>query len=254
MGTSFIKGYLSRNWFRILIGCLLLFVLLKKDLSFQIRLKAPTPVEQAPEPGQVPVQQTPRRSTTEKYTQQLPPEEDTGSETGTGEVDRFDFSGTGKSSRASRTLQAALKEVDENALREFIARFDRVAISEQQKFGIPASLVIGHALLLSRAGQRDMAKSANNFFALPCSSDWQGERAAFQSNCYRRYENAWTSFRDHSLYLTTGKLAFLRREHEPDDYRAWARSLEKEGFYPERNMAKQVIEVIEQYRLYELDR
>ena len=62
-----------------------------------------------------------------------------------------------------------------------------------------------------------------------------------------------TSFRDHSLFITTGHLSDLRRL-EADDYKAWARELEKKGFYEEENMARQVIELIEEYGLYELDR
>ena len=63
---------------------------------------------------------------------------------------------------------------------------------------------------------------------------------------------AWMSFRDHSLYLTTGKYSGTRAL-KGKDFSAWALFLEKEGFAPIPNYSLQVLEVIQTYDLDRAD-
>lgn len=254
MDRSELQRFFSKYWFRIVVGLVLLFIVLKKDLSFQINLKAPVRQEQV-SPGdgdQVPVQEPSRRTPEERLSERDEPVEKQ-KNPGHLEVERFDFSAI-RGGREKRTQALSeLSEVGEDKRRAFLERFAHVAVSERKKHGIPSSLIMANALLASRSGQRDLTRSSNNYFGLRCTPNWSGAEESFQGTCYRAYENAWTSFRDHSLFLTTGPLASLRRL-DADDYKAWARALEKAGFYEEPHMAEQVIEVIEAYRLYELDR
>ena len=46
----------------------------------------------------------------------------------------------------------------------FIKRFAHGAITEQKKYGIPASITMANALLNSWAGQAPWAKEGNNIF------------------------------------------------------------------------------------------
>ena len=104
----------------------------------------------------------------------------------------------------------------------------------------------------SRAGTADMAgPGANNHFAIPCTPDWQGPQQTYSGQCYRQYENAWTSFRDHSFYITTGPFAHLRQLSD-SDYKGWAAALEKAGFSKEKNLGRQLVKVVETYGLQEL--
>lgn len=253
MKASGIKEFIGKYWHQLVIVLILVFVLLKKDLSFQLKLKAPVGTEQAPAreepaPAKQPVESPPSERLSEKEA-----DESGASQGAVPKLEQFDLSGMGKEDRSPDPALTELARIDQQRQREFMERFAHVAISERKKYGIPSSLIMAHGLLLSRAGRRDMTRSGNNYFALPCSSDWQGGRGAYQGSCYRHYKNAWMSFRDHSLFLTTGRLSGLRRL-DPDDYRGWARALEKAGFYEEPKMAGQVIKLIESYRLYELDR
>jgi hypothetical protein len=252
MDWSGLHRFFSKYWFKLVIGLVLLFIVLKKDLSFQINLKAPVRQEKELPRDQVPVQEPPDRPPEERLSERGSAEEPA-VEGGQPEVDRFDFSGIRSSSKKRAAAMNELESVSEDKRRAFMNRFAHLAVSERKKYGIPSSLIMANALLASRSGQRDLTRSSNNYFALKCTPDWTGAQESYQGSCYRAYENAWTSFRDHSLFLTTGPLTSLRRLY-PDDYKAWARELEKQGFYEEPDMARQVIEVIEAYRLYELDR
>jgi len=134
----------------------------------------------------------------------------------------------------------------------FIQRFGDVAKAEQEKFGIPASIVLGNALLIGKAGESMPVKLGLNFFGLPCTEDWQGEKGEIEGRCYRYYESAWMSFRDHSLFITTGKFSSLRTlKGQP--YAEWAEALEKAGFQPVPEYAMQVKKVVRQYGLERWD-
>ncbi|MCB9286433.1 MAG: glucosaminidase domain-containing protein [Lewinellaceae bacterium] len=249
--TDKVKGYFQRNWFKIGIALILVFIALKKDLSFRINLNSPVRLEQPPPRPSTPARQQEKEPTRERYTENSNPQP-TAQEL-PAPTERFDFSSAASSRREIMAIDL-LEEVDEGTIRAYIQRFARVAASEQKKFGIPASIIIANALLHSLAGTSEMSEpGANNHFAIPCTHDWQGPQRTFGGKCYRQYENAWTSFRDHSFYITTGAFAPLRQLSDTD-YKGWAEALEKAGFSPQKNLARQLIRVIEKYRLAEMDK
>ena len=147
-----------------------------------------------------------------------------------------------------------LERVDDKVKHDYLKRFARVVINERRKYGIPSSIILACGLLQSHAGQRDLAKQGNNHFALNCTLDWEGESGSYNGACYKHYENAWTSFRDHSVYLTSGKFAQLTTL-ESIDYKAWAKGLEKLGYGNDMdNLGKHLVSIIEEYGLQDLDR
>ena len=75
-----------------------------------------------------------------------------------------------------------------------------------------------------------------------------------ENDCYRRYEKAWTSFRDHSVFVTSGKFSDLRRCGETN-FKDWAKGLERLG-YPSTggHLADDLIKIIETYQLERLDK
>lgn len=249
--TTHLWLYLQRNWFKLALAAILLFIILKKDLSFRINLNTPLRMEQAPPYPSTPVDQKKGEAQPERFTDNHGAKQHTATELpGT---ERFELL---PQASTRRVLSAAelLEQVEESTIKAYLKRFSQVAVAERKKFGIPAAITLANALLHSQAGTKDSAGGgANNHFGLPCTADWQGSSGQHAGHCLRHYENAWTSFRDCSLYLTTGRFANLR-QLPADDYKAWARALEKEGFSAEKNLARQLIQLIEKYGLDELDR
>ena len=143
--------------------------------------------------------------------------------------------------------------LDEETKRGFLHRFHQVAVAERKKFGVPASITLANALLQSCAGKKEMALKSDNYFGLPCSFEWTGSSDTHEGACFRKYGNAWVSFRDHSVFVTSGKFSKLR-DLNNYDYKAWAKGLEKLG-YPTKidNLASKLIEIIEKYELEQLD-
>lgn len=231
------KAYLQRNWFKLCIAALLLFVALKKDLSFKLNLNTPVKTEQAPE---APPREKAVKS--ERYTDQL------NGSISAAQTERFDLTAAARSARKLSALDR-LQRTGKERIQHYIDRFDKVARGEERKFGIPAKITLANALLHSQAGTAAWAeKGRNNHFLLPCTDDWKGEQKSYDARCLRHYENAWTSFRDHSFYITTGPYSDLK-SLSTDDIRGWAAALQDKGFSEEPELARQLLEVIRIYGL-----
>lgn len=232
-----IKAYLQRNWFKLGIAALLVFVALKKDLSFKLNLNTPVQMEQSPK--ELPQEKAVK---SERYTDNL-----TGMPTAD-RTERFDLTSAARSSKKATALDR-LQRTSKERVQHFIDRFDKVAQGEERKFGIPAKVILANALLHSQAGTAPWAeKDRNNHFLLPCTADWKGAEKSYDGRCLRQYRNAWTSFRDHSFYVTTGSYSDLKTL-SADDIRGWAVALQDKGFSEEPELARQILEVI---RLYDL--
>ncbi|MCP3931584.1 MAG: hypothetical protein GY705_21065 [Bacteroidetes bacterium] len=238
-----IKSFLRQNWIKLTFVALLVFVAFKKDLSFHLNLDTPAKTEEDKSEKSRKVKKQKR----EFFTDMLGGKSQGNAPT----IDHFEMPYIG-GSVSGRKNESELSVIPEDTKQAFIKRFSHVAVNERKKFGIPSSIILANALHQSFAGQREIAVKGNNFFALPCTSDWQGESGTYQGSCYRHYENAWMSFRDHSLYLTSGKYSSLR-QLPADDYKAWAKALAKNGFSDDRKLASKLVKIIEQYQLYALD-
>ena len=246
ISTSVASQYIDlfkKNWFKITLGLLLLFIFLKKDLSFSINLNSPSIDAQ-----EAPVYQdgNSKESKRPTYTE-VQSKKTTGQKT---ILERMGLATIGKGNASSPTSELATVALP--IQEAYIRRFAHVAQAEQAKFGIPASITVASGLLHSAAGTRDMARLGNNHFALPCTSDWTGESGAYNDACYRHYESAWTSFRDHSLYLSSGKMKSLARL-KGKNYKVWAKALAKLGFSAQSRLDQQLVKIIEQFNLNQLD-
>lgn len=240
---SNILAYLQEHWFKVALMSVVLYLFVQKDFRFSINLNSPVDgesIEMSPENQQF--QAAPKK---EIFTERK--------KESTKNLDKFQmpypFGGTSKIS-----LMDNLGKVDDKVKHDYLKRFARVVINERRKYGIPSSIILACGLLQSQGGQRDMAKQGNNHFALSCSVNWEGATGSYQNACYRHYENAWTSFRDHSTYLTSGKFGQLST-FESTDYKAWAKGLERLGYGNNvDNLGNDLVKIIETYGLDELDR
>lgn len=144
-------------------------------------------------------------------------------------------------------------EVDQATAAAFLKRFASVAVSERKKFGVPASVLLATAFLNSHIGLNDAALEANNFFGLPCSNDWEGESVSLAEHCFRKYETPWASWRDFSIYLSSQEWFGSLRQTAGKDWHKWVKGLNGKNISKLSNCGQKIGEVIDYYRLYELD-
>ncbi len=241
---SFVLGslwpLLSQHWFKIGLVFLALYAFLNKDLSFNINIQAP----ESPATQPLEEYQTRRQARKETLT-------DNGGLQAKA-TNRFNFLPSWGTDD-SKYLILRLNRIEEKQIDDFIQRFAHVAEAEQEKFGIPASIILAHSLLYSQAGQNSFVTNGNNYFGLPCTDDWQGQtQDGEKGECLRRYDNAWISFRDHSLYYTTGQHASLR-QLTGKSYQTWAQALEESPNNKTKRLAEQLLELINKFQLGKYD-
>src|SRR5690606_11155545 len=88
---------------------------------------------------------------------------------------------------------------------DYIAIFAPIAQEEMRLYGIPASITLAQGILESASGKGRLAVEANNHFGIKCH-EWTGARIYHDDDasqeCFRKYNDAKYSYRDHSLFLT----------------------------------------------------
>ncbi|SEL80905.1 glucosaminidase domain-containing protein [Parapedobacter koreensis] len=140
---------------------------------------------------------------------------------------------------------------------EYIDRYKDVAISEMDKYGIPASIKLAQALLESGNGNSTLAREANNHFGIKCTPEWIGGKTYQdddrRDDCFRVYEHAEDSFKDHSQFLLRKRYESLF-ELDKDDYKGWAKGLKSAGYATNPRYADMLIDLIERYQLHQYDR
>ena len=139
-----------------------------------------------------------------------------------------------------------------DAFSDYIERYGAMAVAEQERCGIPASITLAQGLLESSAGRSTLAREGNNHFGIKCHSEWNGDTMLRSDDapdeCFRVYDSPAESFADHSRFLQ-------RRRYERlfsipcEDYAAWARGLKECGYATDPQYADRLITIIERYGL-----
>ena len=139
----------------------------------------------------------------------------------------------------------------------YIENYKGVAQANMEKYGIPASIILGQAILESGSGTGTLSVQANNHFGIKCHKDWLGQTVKYDDDavdeCFRKYYNASDSFRDHALFLTSRPRYLPLFKLNKTDYRAWAKGLKTAGYATDTLYPTKLIGLIERYQLYKYD-
>ena len=126
-----------------------------------------------------------------------------------------------------------------------------------QRSGVPASITLAQGILESNFGRSRLAVVANNHFGIKCHSGWRGATITHdddsRNECFRKYNSAEESFRDHSDFLTSTPRYRDLFKLKTDDYKGWARGLKQAGYATDPNYANLLIKRIEDYELWRYD-
>ncbi len=206
-------------WFKLSIICILVYVLFTRDMNFNFSMNAPAKASGI-------------------------------------QTEMNDY----KPSQTSfRSVEKTKPKVKLDPKKEaYVLRFASTAITEMEKFGIPASIKMAQGLIESRAGESGLAAKNNNHFGIKCFSKkcGKGHCANFSDDhhkdFFRKYKTAWESWRDHSYFLTKDRYKDLVKYEK--DYKAWAHGLKERGYATDPQYAEKLIDIIEKYELYKLDK
>jgi LysM repeat protein len=126
-------------------------------------------------------------------------------------------------------------------------------MDEMKRSGVPASITLAQGILESENGNSELVKKSNNHFGIKCKSAWSGESVTHDDDesgeCFRAYNNAAESYRDHSNFLRFSKRYSALFSLNSQDYTGWAKGLKKAGYATNPRYPDLLIKYIEQYNL-----
>ena len=139
---------------------------------------------------------------------------------------------------------------------DYFNLYKDIAIEQMQKYHIPASITLAQGVLESAAGRSELATRGNNHFGIKCNG-WTGRRSYHDDDgrgeCFRAYDNAYQSYVDHSVFLSTSQRYRRLFDLKRTDYKGWAKGLKACGYATSPTYATKLIEIIETYKLYQYD-
>lgn len=123
-------------------------------------------------------------------------------------------------------------QIDPMAVQAYISRFERVALTEADKYGIPVAGKLAMGIYESHAGTSPVSVENNNHFG------------AATPNGY--YPNAWTNWRAHSEYLVA---EFPELTNTPHDLDRWLDNLGRSSYSEKPDYADRLRAIIERFGL-----
>ena len=140
----------------------------------------------------------------------------------------------------------------------YIARFASIAVNEMYRSGVPASITLAQGIIESRSGQSALAVDGNNHFGIKCHNSWKGRTMLADDDrkdeCFRVYDSAEESFRDHSDFLRYRDRYKFLFDFSVTDYKSWAYGLRQAGYATDPAYATKLIQCVENYNLSRYDR
>jgi len=153
-----------------------------------------------------------------------------------------------------------------NRKRKFALEYGKFAIESEKISNIPASIILGQAILESDAGESEIAKNVNNFFGHKCGKKVCGHKTKCQKfktkeqdkqgniinkyHYFRVYENPYNCFISHGFFLN--KKRYKKRWEKINnnkDYKKWSSAIKKGGYATDIKYTQKLINCIEKYVL-----
>ena len=156
------------------------------------------------------------------------------------------------------TLQALSQGISWNkTYQDYFDLYGDVAVEQMSKYGIPASITLAQGVLESGAGKSELARKGNNHFGIKCNG-WTGRKTYHdddeRNECFRAYKNAYESYVDHSVFLTTSQRYSRLFQLKRTDYKGWAHGLKACCYATNPQYAYRLIDIIELYKLHQYDK
>jgi len=140
---------------------------------------------------------------------------------------------------------------------EYISAYEKWAIDEMKRSGIPASITMAQGLLESDNGNSTLATKGNNHFGIKCHG-WKGKKIYHdddaRNECFRKYKSPRESYTDHTDFLMNSPRYSTLFELEHTDYKGWAKGLKRAGYATAPKYADLLIRIIDENDLQRLDK
>ena len=143
---------------------------------------------------------------------------------------------------------------------EYIDKYLPLALEQQRKYGIPASVTLAQGILESANGQSRLAMEGNNHFGIKASKAWldaggryglYNDDKANEKFCH--YDSVADSYEHHSRILKENARYAACFTLASDDYKGWCMALDKAGYASSGTYGVSLINTIERLNLQQYD-
>ena len=141
--------------------------------------------------------------------------------------------------------------------KNFYEQHAQLAIQQQIKYGIPASITLAQMALESGHGTSNLAANYNNYFGVKAGSSWKGPTVMCRDDHnypepFRVYGSVEDSVENHSKVLMASRYKSCYN-YPSTDYVNWAREIKRNGYATDSEYAAKLINFINKNKLYEYD-
>ncbi len=155
------------------------------------------------------------------------------------------------------TVEQINKVVTPSVRQRFIETYAPIAVEEQNRTGVPASITMAQAIIEGKCGLSTLARKANNHFGIKC----------FRKNCpnghcvvhkddtptdrFKTFTTAESSFVFHSNLLVK---TYKPLTNGSKNYQVWVNVLDKLGYATDPQYGAKLKKIIKSYGLDILDK
>ena len=140
----------------------------------------------------------------------------------------------------------------QNANTVYIEKYKGLAIDLMHQTNVPASVILGVAMVESGAGNSALSRKFNNHFGITGTNTNAIEKLGRRTR-YKEYESDTASFRHFCDMLA--KKQFYPKLVDKQDYKLWVPAIRRTGYAGSaQTWEKKVKTAIIKNKLYELDR
>jgi flagellum-specific peptidoglycan hydrolase FlgJ len=173
------------------------------------------------------------------------------------------------STKSDKYLLTSAQYFPSEEIQNYAKKYAYLAISEMEKWNIPASITLAQAVLESNCGKSTLAIKGNNHFGIKSSKIWDNAaRICLYSNewlhqqskmirmlsCFEKFDTIEESFEAHSKFLRNRPHYADLFELPPFNYKSWSEGLQKAGYATDPNYANKLQNIITRYHLDDYDR
>ena len=144
--------------------------------------------------------------------------------------------------------------------KDYITLYSTFAMEQMRRYGIPASVILAQGILESSNGQSQLAQNENNHFGIKATSSWLnsgGKYALYTDDRpnekFCKYDTVSDSYEHHSQFLKNNKRYSQCFSLSPDDYKGWAKGIERAGYATGGGYASNLQSIIERNGLQKYD-
>jgi len=161
-----------------------------------------------------------------------------------------------------KSKAVAALHLDENKIlspSEFIKRYSAAAMRQQQKYGIPASVILAQMAYESAWGNSNLAQAGCNYFGIKCSRQWLEQGLPFSLHSDDRPNEKFCNFSspeasiEYHSRLLMGKKYWRCWKYSPTDFHNWLVAIKASGYATAKDYVRKCEQIIYKHKLYLYD-